>query len=225
MIFELLPFDNELLVIDLKGSDIEALVRYMAKSGFWPVSKGLQILQTDNKIEWIKIQGQPLVPSQTYKVQMPDYVANGGEGTTFLANAPREKTGMYMREAVIEQLRIETKKGINDIQNGSSHLFRLYAFGKVMAEQVKIEKDSISLNQFIDLAKEANIVSPVSSLVVLETDNDYKNNAIEKNINTLGNASINDKPASPLPYQGVLLMLALLLGFSYFYRNKKNYLP
>ena len=116
MIFELLPFDNELLVLDLKGSDIEALVRYMAKSGFWPVSKGINILQTDNKIEWIKIQGQPLVPEKMYKVQMPDYVANGGEGTSFLANAPREKTGMYMREAVIEQLRIETKKGI--IQQG-----------------------------------------------------------------------------------------------------------
>jgi 2',3'-cyclic-nucleotide 2'-phosphodiesterase (5'-nucleotidase family) len=56
------------------------------------------------------------VPTQTYKVQMPDYVANGGEGTAFLADAPREKTGMYMRDAVIEQLRIETKKGI--IQEG-----------------------------------------------------------------------------------------------------------
>lgn len=116
MIFELLPFDNELLVLDLKGSDIEALVRYTAKSGFWPVSKGINILQTDNKIEWIKIQGQPLVPEQTYRVQMIDYVANGGDGTAFLATAPREKTGMYMREAVIEQLRIETKKGI--IQQG-----------------------------------------------------------------------------------------------------------
>lgn len=116
MIFELLPFDNELLVLDLKGSDIEALVRYMAKAGFWPVSNGIQILQTDNKIEWIKIKGQPLVPTQIYKVQMPDYVANGGDGTPFLADAPREKTGMYMREAVIEQLRIETKKGI--IQEG-----------------------------------------------------------------------------------------------------------
>jgi len=116
MIYELLPFDNELLVLDLKGSDIEAFIRYMGKSGFWPVSRGLQVLQTDNKIEWIKIQGQPLVPTQTYKVQMPDYVANGGEGTAFLADAPREKTGMYMRDAVIEQLRIETKKGI--IQQG-----------------------------------------------------------------------------------------------------------
>lgn len=116
VIFELLPFDNELLVLDLKGSDIEALVRYMAKSGFWPVSKGINILQTDNKIEWIKIQGKPLVPEKIYKVQMPDYVANGGDGTAFLATAPREKTGMYMREAVIEQLRIETKQGI--IQQG-----------------------------------------------------------------------------------------------------------
>lgn len=117
MIFELLPFDNELVVLDLKGSDIEALVRYMSKSGFWPVSKGLQVLQTDNKIAWIKIQGEVLVPEQIYKVQMPDYVANGGDGTAFLAIAPREKTGMFMREAVIEQLRLETKKGI--IQKGN----------------------------------------------------------------------------------------------------------
>jgi hypothetical protein len=45
---------------------------------------------------------------------------------------------------------------------------------------------------------------------------------LKKNINTLGNASINDKPASPLPYKGVLLMLALLLGFSFFYRKQKE---
>jgi 2',3'-cyclic-nucleotide 2'-phosphodiesterase (5'-nucleotidase family) len=116
IIFELLPFDNELVVLSLKGSEVEALVRYMSKSGFWPVSKGLQILQTDNRIERISIQGNPLVPEQIYKVQMPDYVANGGDGTAFLAIAPREKSGMFMREAVIEQLRIETKKGM--IQQG-----------------------------------------------------------------------------------------------------------
>jgi hypothetical protein len=36
-------------------------------------------------------------------------------------------------------------------------------------------------NQFVDLAKEANIVTPISSLIVLETDEDYKKNGIEKN--------------------------------------------
>lgn len=110
-IYELLPFDNELVVLELTGSDLEALVRYMAKSGFWPVSKGLQILQSDNKIAEINLQGQPLIPNKTYKVHMPDYVANGGDGTAFLASAPRELTGSFMRDAVIEQLRVETKKG------------------------------------------------------------------------------------------------------------------
>jgi hypothetical protein len=35
----------------------------------------------------------------------------------------------------------------------------MYAFGKVLQEQVTIQNDSLKENQFVDLAKEANIVT------------------------------------------------------------------
>jgi hypothetical protein len=33
------------------------------------------------------------------------------------------------------------------------HIYRMYAFGKVLQEQVTIQNDSLKENQFVDLAK------------------------------------------------------------------------
>jgi XrtN system VIT domain protein len=105
--------------------------------------------------------------------------------------------------------------------HGSSHLFRMYAFNKVLEEQVAIKNDSFMENQFVTLAKEANIVTPISSLIVLETDADYENNGIEKNVNTLGNASINNDGAVPEPHEWLMIAMGLGLVFFYYKRSKK----
>jgi XrtN system VIT domain protein len=105
--------------------------------------------------------------------------------------------------------------------NGSSHLFRMYAFNKVLEEQVAIQDDPLMENQFVTLAKEANIVTPISSLIVLETDADYENNGIEKNVNTLGNASINNDGAVPEPHEWLMIAMGLGLVFFYYKRSKK----
>ena len=104
--------------------------------------------------------------------------------------------------------------------NGSNHIYRMYAFGKVMSEQVEIQNDSLKSNQFVNLAKDANIVTPITSLIVLETDEDYKNNDIEKNVNTLGNANINNDGAVPEPYEWVLIIIGLSALFVYSKKNK-----
>lgn len=104
--------------------------------------------------------------------------------------------------------------------NGSNHIFRMYAFGKVIQEQVNIQNDSVKENKFINLAKEANIVTPISSLIVLETDEDYKKNGIEKNVNTLGNASINNDGAVPEPHEWLLIIIGLTTVFFYYRKQK-----
>lgn len=104
--------------------------------------------------------------------------------------------------------------------NGSNHIYRMYAFGKILQEQVTIQKDSLKENQFVDLAKDANIVTPISSLIVLETDEDYKNNGIEKNVNTLGNASINNDGAVPEPHEWLLIIIGLTTVFFYYRKQK-----
>lgn len=106
--------------------------------------------------------------------------------------------------------------------NGPNHIYRMYAFGKVLEEQVKIQNDSLVQNQYVDLAKDANIVTPISSLIVLETDEDYKNNGIEKNVDTLGNASINNDGAVPEPHEWLLIILGSTILFFYYKKHKKQ---
>ncbi|MFH7017153.1 XrtN system VIT domain-containing protein [Flavobacterium sp. FlaQc-47] len=106
--------------------------------------------------------------------------------------------------------------------NGPNHIYRMYAFGKVLEEQVKIQNNTLVQNQYVELAKDANIVTPISSLIVLETDEDYKKNGIEKNVDTLGNASINNDGAVPEPHEWLLIILGSAILFFYYRKNKKQ---
>jgi XrtN system VIT domain protein len=106
--------------------------------------------------------------------------------------------------------------------NGPNHIYRMYAFGKVLDEQVKIQTDTLVSNQYVELAKEANIVTPISSLIVLETDEDYKKNGIDKNINTLGNASINNDGSVPEPHEWLLIIIGISTLYFYYRKNKKQ---
>lgn len=108
-VFELLPFDNILVILELDSALVKTLADHMASSGGWPVSKALSfdIVQTEAKN--IRIAGQALQDSVTYRVAMPDYVANGGSNSDFLVRLPQESTGRFMRDAVIEY--IQEQKG------------------------------------------------------------------------------------------------------------------
>jgi len=103
---------------------------------------------------------------------------------------------------------------------GLNHLYRMFCFGKVLNDQVEIQNDTLIQNKYVNLAKDANIVTPVSSLIVLETDEDYIKNGIEKNINTLGNASINNDGAVPEPHEWAMLLIGLSLILFYFRKQK-----
>ncbi|MFB9079126.1 XrtN system VIT domain-containing protein [Flavobacterium procerum] len=105
-------------------------------------------------------------------------------------------------------------------QKGSNHLYRMFCFGKVLNDQVEIQNDTLAQNQYVELAKDANIVTPISSLIVLETDRDYEENGIEKNINTLGNASINNDGSVPEPHEWAMIIAAALL-LLFYYRKQK----
>ncbi|MDX6183062.1 XrtN system VIT domain-containing protein [Flavobacterium sp. Fl-77] len=116
----------------------------------------------------------------------------------------------------------ENPKKPSSKSTGSNHIYRMYAFGKVLEEQIKIQNDTLAQNQYTTLAKDANIVTPISSLIVLETDADYKNNGIEKNIDTLGNATINNDGSVPEPHEWLLIIIGLTTLFFYYQRSKKQ---
>jgi len=116
-IYELMPFDNMLIVVELDGKATKLLVDKIAELNGWPISDGLSFSIEDGKSKDVTISGKPWKESDTYYVGIPDYIANGGDDCDFLLDYPRENTGKYIREVVIDHLRrkkVDGKKIIID---------------------------------------------------------------------------------------------------------------
>jgi XrtN system VIT domain protein len=104
----------------------------------------------------------------------------------------------------------ETEGNSVNKSKAPDHFFRLFAYNQIMknAGANAIHKDYTDTN-LVALAEKAYVVSPVSSLIVLETQEDYKRFGIEKSKNSLGNASMKSSGAVPEPHEWVLIALVL----------------
>lgn len=110
-IFELMPFDNMMVILDLPGAEVDSLCQAIAADEGWPVSKEIRFTIREGKAENIFIQGVPLNDQKLYRVLMPDYVANGYNRMYFLSDNRRENTGIFIRDAIIAHVRRLTARG------------------------------------------------------------------------------------------------------------------
>ncbi len=110
--FEIMPFDNFLVLIELDGSTTKKLFDHMAESGGWPISNTVTYTIDNGKAVDVKIKNQPLDPGGTYTVVMSDYVANGGSGCGFLEGLPHKALNVYYRDAMIGEAQLTTQKGL-----------------------------------------------------------------------------------------------------------------
>jgi XrtN system VIT domain protein len=99
---------------------------------------------------------------------------------------------------VIPEASVSITRPISDTNkvkgNAPDHLMRLYAYNDLMWMMGKdfFDKQKVE-TKFVRKAEEAYIISPISSLVVLESKRDYDRMGIQENKNTLGNAGIGNK--------------------------------
>ena len=110
-IFELMPFDNLLVVLEIKGSDLMDLFHHIAVNGGWPLSKQVKITTQKNKAIDVKINGQKIDKKRLYYVATNDYIANGGDKCSFLEDKKQLPTGKRFRDAILEFVEAETKAG------------------------------------------------------------------------------------------------------------------
>lgn len=98
--------------------------------------------------------------------------------------------------------------------NAPDHLMRLFAYNHVMKKLGSrlITGDELN-NDLVNEAKEAYIVSPVSSLIVLETQRDYDRFNITESEKSLHNASAGSSGAVPEPHEWALIIIALATLF------------
>ena len=100
------------------------------------------------------------------------------------------------------------------------HLMRLFTYNNVLKSVGKNHFHLKSLeNELITEAQEAHVVTPISSLLVLETQADYDRFDIKKSKNSLDNASISNSGSVPEPHEWILILLVAMLTL-YFYLKK-----
>jgi 2',3'-cyclic-nucleotide 2'-phosphodiesterase (5'-nucleotidase family) len=107
-VFEILPFDNSLLVFEYKGSDILALADAIAQKGGESIS-GMSLTINGEKAENVKINGQPIDSAKIYKVVTTDYLSWGNDQLEPLANYINSTPlNMMMRDAMFDYVTCAT---------------------------------------------------------------------------------------------------------------------
>jgi 2',3'-cyclic-nucleotide 2'-phosphodiesterase (5'-nucleotidase family) len=109
-IFELLPFDNMVVIVEMKGTAVNQLLQHIAAKEGWPVSRHLRMEIKAGKAQNGKISGATIDENKTYRVVTNDYLANGGDNCTFFVGCPQRETGKFIRDAVIEYLEAQNKE-------------------------------------------------------------------------------------------------------------------
>ena len=115
-VFELMPFENELVIVWLKGDKLNGLLQYFAGMGGEGVS-GLHMEISNGKAVNILVNGKPIDPEKLYSISTNDYLAGGNDHMIQLAqNVKRVNTGIKVRDMLLDYIKNETKKG-NKIQS------------------------------------------------------------------------------------------------------------
>jgi 2',3'-cyclic-nucleotide 2'-phosphodiesterase (5'-nucleotidase family) len=109
-IYELMPFDNLIVLQEVKGSVFKLFLNKVADRGGWPLS-GLTMKIKDKKPTDIVIGGKPIDDDAIYVIANSDYVANGGDDCDMLKALPKINMGYILRDALIEYTKQITKQG------------------------------------------------------------------------------------------------------------------
>jgi XrtN system VIT domain protein len=106
---------------------------------------------------------------------------------------------------------LERKPASADVNDTApDHLARLFAYNNIMRQVgTHFFSDDFINETLVNEAALAYVVSPVSSLIVLETQKDYDRFGIKDIANSLGNATHNESGAVPEPHEWALIAVFL----------------
>ena len=108
-VYSTFPFDNTIVVVPMRGSDLRRLLDFVArrvgKSDFGQVS-GVRFAITGDYASDIRVGGRPLDNDHVYRVATIDFLYEGGAGYGIFRQAgPSEPTGLFQNEAAVSFLR------------------------------------------------------------------------------------------------------------------------
>jgi 2',3'-cyclic-nucleotide 2'-phosphodiesterase (5'-nucleotidase family) len=110
-IFELMPFENELVFLKLSGKQVQEFLNHIADKGGDSVG-GVRFSISDNRAKDVEVGDEPLRHEKDYWLATNDYVAAGGDGLEVLTQRSDFLTSdKKIRDLIIAHLEKKHEKG------------------------------------------------------------------------------------------------------------------
>lgn len=101
-VFEVMPFENEVIIVKMKGSDLQGLFDYYAKTQVNNPVSHLYIETNNGQLTKTLINGKVIDPNQDYYIATSDYLALGGDNMKFFSKGESIPTGIKLRDLFID---------------------------------------------------------------------------------------------------------------------------
>ena len=109
-VYEIMPFENQLVVVEISYDSTLALFDHIARRGE-PISHA-SFHSVNGKATSILIRGNAPEEGRTYKVLTSDYLARGGDNMSFFKDPIAfDQVGIKLRDAIIKYFEDEAADG------------------------------------------------------------------------------------------------------------------
>ncbi len=105
--FELMPFENSLVILEMSGEKIKQLISYFIKNKkAHPLSKSIKLIINKDDSYELRVNDQEFNSERNYFVLTSDYLQSGGDKMNFFKNPiSLFKTDYKMRHAIQDEFK------------------------------------------------------------------------------------------------------------------------
>ena len=109
-IYELMPFENELVIVELDKKDFIGLLEYVTSRGGEPFSGMIIVMSHDNKLtDYLEPAFVDFYNGGKIRVLTSDYLANGGDKMWFFKDKEQTKVDVKLRDTIINYCKSKKK--------------------------------------------------------------------------------------------------------------------
>ncbi|MGQ7869372.1 5'-nucleotidase C-terminal domain-containing protein [Sunxiuqinia sp. sy24] len=110
-VFELMPFENEMVLLKLSGATMKQFMQQVAARGGDGVA-GIRLGIKNDKISQLQVDGVLFDSKRDYWIVTNDYIAEGGDAMEMLLSRKESiSTGIKLRDLIIDRFKTEHEAG------------------------------------------------------------------------------------------------------------------
>jgi 2',3'-cyclic-nucleotide 2'-phosphodiesterase (5'-nucleotidase family) len=108
-LYEIYPFENSLVLVELPGKAVKELFDFLAFHGGQGLSGNIRLVAKKRAVESLTIGGKPLDEHKSYRIATIDSVAEGNDGMVALQQSTKiENSGKQLRDWMIDYIKTLT---------------------------------------------------------------------------------------------------------------------